>query len=474
MKRILGAVTLMLLPLAGCHFGHRAPFHRVMVVAGPALAGVTQSQRAGLRLILEDLAETSGATILSAPPEAGAPPPGVLQISLAGTLGGSGLRLQARLQAQGLPERDVVPADPDPRMQLIQILASAGLHSPASDAILPGSADNLLPLAQVSALAGEGGDEESRAAEGPAGSLAAQEPRCALASLAHAQSIYRRLLTRPAGMDEQVVCANAFETALNLLPGYPRAARDAGRFYTDIGNQRQALDLLFKAATRWPKSSGLWSSMAYAARTTGLLKGAREALRQKNRLDSLLGSRDALPDTTYLYSGDWARFDDSLGSGPGGRPAPVRDFYRGYLRLLQGRRGEALTNFRSAARPQTDAQFPALAKVYQLSLEGHPHEALLALRDLALARQALRVPDGEFTFKLAEAFGYLGAKEKAMDTAQIAFSQGFGCTTWYEKTPLLTSLHQLPRWRALDSHLKQRMTLLESQFPSKSFGETAP
>lgn len=476
MRRVFASALLLLVPVLSCRLERRGPIRRVMVVEGPAWVDVEPAQRAGLRLLLEDLAETGGATVLVPPPGGGPPPAGVLRIALEGSRTGSGLRLQARILGIDGSERDLVPAAPDPRDQLQQVLAAAGFRSPASAAILPDDPARLLPLAEVYAATLTGTDQEARAAGAKAQALAAQEPECAPAALACAESAYRRLLNpSPANLEAQMVCSQAFETALNLLPGYPRAAEEAGRFYTDTGNQRRALETLFSAADRWPRSSGLRTGMAYAARTTGLLEGARAALRAREVLEGGAAARDLFPETTFLYTGEWDRFGAWLGTGPGERPDPLPDFYRGYLRLLQGRRDEALLNFRAAERPaESDVQFQSLARAYRLALDGNRPEALLTLRLLTRSRQDLRVPDGEFTFKLAEAYGFVGVPDEAMDAAQLAFSQGFGCTPWFERTPLLAPLHDLPRWRALLSHLQERQKLLEERFPARGFGAKVP
>jgi tetratricopeptide (TPR) repeat protein len=479
MRRLVFApvlVALLLLPVLSCRLDRRGAIRRVMVVEGPAWVDVSPAQRMGLRLLLEDLAETGGATVLKPPPAGGPPLAGVLRITLEGSLTGSGLRLQARIHGADGSERDLVPASSDPRNQLQQVLAGAGFRSPAAAAILPNDPARLLPLAEVYAATLAGNDQEARAAGALAQAIAAQEPECAPAALSCAESAYRRLLNpSAANLEAQMVCSQAFESALNLLPGYPRAAVEAGRFYTDTGNQRRALELLFNAADLRPRSSGLRIGMAYAARTTGLLEGARTALRAREALEGGAAARDLFPETTFLYTGEWDRFDAWLGSGPGERPDPLPDFYRGYLRLLQGRRDEALANFRAAERPQeSNVQFQSLARAYQLALDGHRPEALLTLRLLTRSRQDLRVPDGEFTFKVAEAYAFVGASDEAMDEAQHAFSQGFGCTPWYERTPMLATLHELPRWRALISHLQERQKLLEERFPVSGFGAKVP
>lgn len=469
MTRVMLCALLLLLPLASCRTGHsRAPM-RVLITEGPAWGDVPELQRQGLQLLLEDLAESGGATVLLAPP--GNDPSGILRISLEGTRDATRLQFHARLLSPEGRQRDVVPTSANPCLQLHQILMVAGLPSPATGAILPRDPTRLAQLAEVYGGAISGDDAQARAAGDAAQTLAALEPECATAVLASAESTYRRLLTQaPANLEAQVVAAQGFETVLALFPGFPRGSAEAARFFTDTGNQRRAMDLLFTALAQHPRSTRMRDSLAYAARTTGLLDGAMATLRARDQLEGGPGPRDGFPETTYLYAGDFARFEANLGPGPSEKLDPMGDFYRGYLRLLQGRREDALANFVSARRPQpSNPQFQALADAYALVLDDHRPEALLALRNLARTRADLRVPDGEFTFKLAEAFAFAGAQEEAMDMAQAAFSQGFGCTPWYERTPLLAPLHALPRWRALMEHLNGRQRLLESRFPAAEF-----
>ena len=468
--RLFACALLLLLPLASCRTTRlRLPF-RVRVEEGTAWSEVPELQRRGLCLLVEDLAETAGATVLTtAPAELQS---GLLRLTLGGSKTARGFQFQARLLGPDGRERDVVPSSPDPCTQLHQILAAAGLPTPPTGAILPRDPAHLAALAEVYGGVIQGDDAQARSAGQSAQALVALEPECAPAALASAESTYRRLLTEAAkNLEVQAVAAQGFETALALLPGFPRGVAEAGRFYTDTGNQRRAMDLLLAALVQHPRSSRMRTSLAYAARTTGLLPAALAALKARDQLDGGTSPRDPFPETAFLYAGDWARFEANLGPGPSERLDPMGDFYRGYLRLLQGRQEEALVNFQAAARPQpSNPQFQALAGAYALVLEGHPAEAVLALRNLARSRGDLRVPDGEFTFKLAEAFCVAGAPEDAMDMAQEAFSQGFGCTPWYERSPLLTPLHALPRWRALTSHLEERQQLMESRFPTKDFG----
>jgi hypothetical protein len=59
----------------------------------------------------------------------------------------------------------------------------------------------------------------------------------------------------------------------------------------------------------------------------------------------------------------------------------------------------------------------------------------------------------------------MGDRASAMEMAGRAFARGFGCTVWYERSPMLEPLRSLPKWRALMQHLQERQALMEERFP---------
>jgi hypothetical protein len=242
------------------------------------------------------------------------------------------------------------------------------------------------------------------------------------------------------------------------------------RFLADIGNQRGALENLLAARKHSPKDPRIYETIAYAARTSGLLQGARLALAKRDQLLGLSRFEAGYTENTYLYLGDLDTFEAVLGPGSDESADSFRDFYRGYARLLRGDRPAAERFFaRACFHGSGILQFETLARVYLLGVRGETSAALVLLRKLWMARVPLRVPDGEYTFKLAEAFSFLGSQEEAMDVANRAFAQGFGCTQWYEQSPFLSGIRGTLRWDALLQHLRERQTLTEKIFPEDHF-----
>ncbi|MDE3034199.1 MAG: hypothetical protein KGI56_11080, partial [Acidobacteriota bacterium] len=216
-----------------------------------------------------------------------------------------------------------------------------------------------------------------------------------------------------------------------------------------------------------PGLPDLYAGLAYAARTSGLLEGASRSLDVRARLSRPFKlSSPWFAENSYLYSGRWDAFRDSLD----GRRDPVSLFYRGYMDLLQGDRSGALGLFQEGSTiKQTSVPFSDLCGIYALALTGRSDQALASLKTFEQERGRLRIPDGELTFKVAEAYAFLGHPNKAIEAAGRAFAQGFGCLEWYEKSPLFAPARQSPRWAALRQHLQERQRLMEQAFPASGF-----
>ncbi len=308
-------------------------------------------------------------------------------------------------------------------------------------------------------------------AQGIAEHVLRVDPQAAEAHLVRGDILYRRLLSSPQAFTGSIESAHtSLQPVLDRFPGHPRAVFLLAELHIDAGNQRSALEVLREAQRRNPKAAPIYSGIAYAARTAGLLDVAVRALKRRDRLiPTSLTHYTA--ENTYLYLGDWKAFRATLVERPGNPRNTVVHFYRGYLVLAEGHREAAREHFeRAVALGQGYGEFLRLSEVFRDITNDRREVALANLRRLERDRTGLRVPDGEFTFKMAEAYALLGDREASLDLLSRAFAQGFGCSRWYRESPFLGPVRQALRWRSLLNRVEERERLIASRFTPRTFG----
>jgi tetratricopeptide (TPR) repeat protein len=279
---------------------------------------------------------------------------------------------------------------------------------------------------------------------------------------------YRWMLDRPSAFRQERADTEAcLGRGLALAPAHPRGTFLLSLLKSDRGNQAEALDLLLQARQRQPHNPTLLTGIAYAARGAGLLALSRRAVDLRDGL-AVAQLQPQSVDITCLYTGEFSRFEATLREQPGHlrTTSGVLPFYRGYLALVRGDRPRALQEFHVASEKAHGYQtILRLSEIFQLILEGQKDQAWKQLREFDQDRIGMREPDGEFTIRMAEAYALLGDRASALEMANRAFARGFGCTAWYERSPMLEPLRALPKWKALMQHVRERQKLMEERFP---------
>lgn len=483
----LWAGLLLVLVAAGLVYGlSRARFARrplpilLVAPAPPAEAGMSHYQARAIALLVQDALEARPeytvtlASEMPAAPETFKPGTDWLLLNFLPRRSQDrlGLTLEwtrsARLR-EGSPAWDRIEvALGPPEKVLPQSLEELPTPPPADTvkALLPATSKGFWSLIQASTLRLE--NAELPVAQGLAEALVQQEPQCAEAWWMLGNLKYRALLSEPSrslpgNLQETSDC---FRKGGELAHGHPRGAFLSAQLLTNSGAHREAIALLFDALRSHPRSPLLLSGLVYAARNSGLLDLARRAAERRDRWTFPEAQPFAI-DILFLYLNDWPRFERTLKDQPGHLRNTTQRFYRGYLALLRSRGAEAVEAFRAAESvPRGYPHYIKLARCYRLAVEGSREAALAELKALDRERLGLKVPDGEFTHRLAEGYALAGDLDAAMELAGRAFAQGFGATLWYERSPLLEPLRSSPRWASLLQHLKERQGLLEARYPA--------
>ena len=440
----------------------------ILLAPQAAWENITPVQRQGVAALFKDCLECGGGLAL-VEHEAALPKENEALDTLTLRVCREGDRIQVQIlrKRAGRPDETLDTGLEAPSKAIAAALAALEVEDGVVKLLIPRNPETFWLLAGVTDWRLE--NKLPLAMEACAG-LVEREPECASAWLAKARVANLYLLTNSGEeTDTQQQCEGDFLRAMDLAPDFPRAVTSYARFKTDIGNQHGALEMLFAALHRYPRVPRLYEAVAYAARTAGLLDGAALALQQRDRILGLSRGEAGLTENTYLYLGNLDTFEVVLGASDA-TPDSLRDFYHGYARLVRGDRAGAERWFTWAHfHPGGIPQFDTLSNVYYLGLRGQTGGALALLRGLWAARVPMRVPDGEYTFKLAEAFSFLGSQSEAQDVATRAFAQGFGCTRYYQESPLLAGIRNTPRWNALEQHLQGRQLLSERLFPTEAF-----
>jgi tetratricopeptide (TPR) repeat protein len=341
-----------------------------------------------------------------------------------------------------------------------------GLQGPPVEGLIPRNPQVFWDLIQAGAwrLQNQHLEEAMALAE----QATRREPACASSWILLGNLRYRRMLNSPGAFRQEQSDTEAhLQRGLTLVPGHPRGTFLLSLLKADSGNQREALDLLLQARRRQPYNPTLLTGIAYAARGAGLLPMARRATDLRDNLAFTSLQPQAL-DITFLYTGEIPRFEASLQEQAGHlrSASGVLPFYRGYVALVRGDQRLAHSEFQAvAALANGYPNILRLSEIYDLILENRKDEAWTKLREYDQERIGMREPDGEFTIRLAEAYALMGDRASAMEMASRAFGRGFGCTEWYERSPMLEPLRGLPKWKALMQHLRERQSLMEERFP---------
>jgi hypothetical protein len=443
--------------------------HRLILAAAAESewSGFTELQRQGLLTLIKDCLETDGAFTIGMVETLGAQPQGTLILNIAAHR--NGMELDLRPQWTGRDKASLPKRIGPPQEVLASFCQDLEVVPRSIDHLIPKGSGPFWDLLEAS---GWGGDRDLDHCMRVGKKLIDQHPELASAWCAYAQQSFRKLSIDAAIESQaQEETEKGFLRALELVPGFPRAAYQYANMKTDSARQREALDVLFSALDRRPHAAFLLSGIAYAARTSGLLEGAQRALKRREVLLGPMRFESGLTENTYLYCGNFEAFSQTLGEDDDAPWRSMRDFYRGYIRLIRGQQAASMTFFRRCYdKGGSSIQFEQLAMVYDLQLNGRQNEAKARLDALCTDRAKLREPDGEFTFKLAEAYAFLGDIDDAEDMAMRAFSQGFSCARWYRESPLLKPLQTLPRYRALLQHIDDRQAVLASRYPTQRFG----
>jgi len=252
------------------------------------------------------------------------------------------------------------------------------------------------------------------------------------------------------------------DRGLRRNPESPAAIKEWAHYAIHAGEGRTVLNRLIKALKENPHSPTLAYMTSYAARYAGRLDIAIAALDRMEALDPR-GHAQRPNQTARLYFGDRTGYGESLAANPGVYWQAYAEVQRGRLALMNGDRETARAHFlggRSALGSHQAGH--QLAKGFLAAVEGRNTEAIRVFRELDRHRTDRGLFDGELALFLAEGAVLAGDPRAGQAYLERAYIDGFNCSEWLLRDPLLIPLQGTPRWKALLLRAKEREERVQS------------
>ncbi len=179
---------------------------------------------------------------------------------------------------------------------------------------------------------------------------------------------------------------------------------------------------------------------------------ARASLEESIAADPLFLTSQGWAPNALLYAREEERYLALLPAAT----SPFMRFLRGWALARLERRAEAQEVLRPAFAANPGDVYARMAEALLLALEGDREGALTILRALDEQRRRLGSTDGETTFWLAELYARVGDAARALDTLELAASQGFLCATCLQNAPELADLAPSRRLDDLQAAIRQQ------------------
>ncbi len=271
--------------------------------------------------------------------------------------------------------------------------------------------------------------------------------------------------TTPSGEREDLRRAHRhFEEALKVTANYPSGIYDLTRLQSDTGSALTALEMTLSLRKSRPNGRALLGAAAYAARFSGLLDLAVQAHARAHALELNPKAPPRLQ-LALFYQGNLSDFEQSLYLRPGSYSNNLVQFYMGRLALHRGETERAIAHLEEGENASGGSlKVTHLCRSFRLTLQGRPTEARIELERVRAELNAALVPDGELTLSAAEAYLLLGEPDPAMELVEQSVHQGFHCTPWFERNPVLAPLKGTDRWQRLHRYLHDQQTRIYARF----------
>ena len=250
--------------------------------------------------------------------------------------------------------------------------------------------------------------------------------------------------------DENIRMAEAsFKRALELNPELPLAVNLRALLEIDQGRAQDAMVGLLARARSGSCQPELYAALVQACRFCGLLEASVAAHERAAQLD-----RDILTsvDHTWWHLRDYDRALEYVKRRRYGELSITNQVMRAGLLSEQGRKDEAIRQYRSVEQARLTDFFRDLVVMHRTLLEDWREESLGAAE-----RLLARALDPETLWQVARVFAYFGEGARALGLFALSLERGFVVfRILTREDPWLDALRQSPEFSGLVQRARSR------------------
>ena len=264
--------------------------------------------------------------------------------------------------------------------------------------------------------------------------------------------------------DENVRRAEAsFERALELNPELPLALNLHALLEIDQGRAQDAMVGLLARARSGSCQPELYAALVQACRFCGLLEASVAAHERAQQLDrNILTSVDH----AWWHLCDYDRALEYVKRRHYGEVSITNQAMRAVILGEQGRRDEALLQYREIEQAKLTDFFRDLVCMYRAALEGRREESLGAAE-----RLLDRALDADSLWQVARVLAYFGERARALAVFNLSLERGFIIyRILTREDPWLASLRSSPEFDDLLQRAESRYRAASAAF-RKAGGE---
>lgn len=261
------------------------------------------------------------------------------------------------------------------------------------------------------------------------------------------------------GRDDYSKAQAAYEKAIALNPSLVEPRIYMSNLFTDTGRVEQAVPLLRSVLHDSPNNAEAHWELGYAYRFGGMLKESVEEAEKARQIDPQVKLNSSAINS-YLYLGEYQNFLQSL---------PLNDsvyilFYRGFAEYYMNNREQAVQDFDRAYERDPSSLQAMIGNAIGCAIRRENTRGLQILKETERKITERGVTDAEGLYKVAQAYAVLGDNASALRVLGESIRGGFFCYAYFEHDPLLSTLHDEPKFQTLINQARQRHEQFKATF----------